>query len=125
MSGDVRFTTDKNQAEDFVWQDMLGNQFMLHEMRTISPKIQKMMDEESHEYWINYTTGLTKLFGMFSLAEKMGSIGTTTVGLMMGGEAYKSDLAHTIALPSSERKAKKKKKKQLTEPIDNNVDINR
>ena len=103
----------------------LGNQFMLHEMRTISPKIQKMMDEESHEYWINYTTGLTKLFGMFSLAEKMGSIGTTTVGLMMGNDSYKSDLAHTIALPSDERKAKKKKKKQLAEPIDNNVDINR
>ncbi len=34
MSGDVRFTTDKNQAEDFVWQDMLGNQFMLLSMKT-------------------------------------------------------------------------------------------
>ena len=34
MSGDVRFTTDKNQVEDFVWQDMLGNQFMLLSMKT-------------------------------------------------------------------------------------------
>lgn len=34
MSGDVRFTTDENQAEDFVWQDMLDNQFMLLSMKT-------------------------------------------------------------------------------------------
>ena len=96
----------------------LGNQFMLHNMRTTSPKLQKLLDSETHDYWINYTTGVTKLLGVLSLAEKLGTVGTTTVGLMMGADPYKSDLAHTIALPMAERKTKKKKKKETTEPIE-------
>ena len=103
----------------------LGNQFMLHEMRTVSPKINKMMDEESHEYWINYTTGLTKLFGVLSLAEKLGTVATTNVGLLMGEDAYKADLAHRIILPSDERKAKTKKKAKVKEETNDIIDINR
>ena len=96
----------------------LGNQFMLHNMRTTSPKLQKLLDSETHDYWINYTTGVTKLLGVLSLAEKLGTVGTTTVGLMMGADPYKSDLAHTIAMPLSERKKSKKKKKNIIEPIE-------
>ena len=96
----------------------LGNQFMLHNMRTTSPKLQKLLDSETHDYWINYTTGVTKLLGVLSLAEKLGTVGTTTVGLMMGADPYKSDLAHTIAMPMSDRKKSKKKKKSTIEPIE-------
>ena len=91
---------------------------MLHNMRTTSPKLQKLLDSETHDYWINYTTGVTKLLGVLSLAEKLGTVGTTTVGLMMGADPYKSDLAHTIAMPLSDRKKSKKKKKSTIEPIE-------
>ena len=91
---------------------------MLHNMRTTSPKLQKLLDSETHDYWINYTTGVTKLLGVLSLAEKLGTVGTTTVGLMMGADPYKSDLAHTIAMPMSDRKKSKKKKKSTIEPIE-------
>ena len=99
----------------------LGNQFMLHNMRTLSPKIHKMLDDETHEYWINYSTGMTKLFGVLSLAEKVGSVATTTVGLAQGNDAYKSDVAHTITLTSDERKKEKKKKITKSETDSNGL----
>lgn len=34
LSGDVRLTKDKDKAEDFVWQDMLGKQCMLLSLKT-------------------------------------------------------------------------------------------